>query len=93
MEAVREVELLKDFDLGIKDIGPYPPMQWLMQILSTYEPDHKFFKKDYYPPPRPSKSKSRNTIDNSSGIFTDLPPQLLHQKVKRQTGRGGFLKV
>ena len=47
----------KDKNLGLKsnDAGKVN-VEWLLNLLSTYDPSHKFFKKDYYPEVKMPKS-------------------------------------
>jgi hypothetical protein len=92
IDAVRELQRTKNINFGLKDKPPYPPIDWMMDILSTYVPDHKFFKRDYFPEPKASKKKNRAELDNQHGVFDGMPDFLLKLPMKRQSGKKCFLK-
>ena len=54
--AIRDVERAKRFTLGIPPNGPFPDVKWMVCMLSTYAPNHRFFDKDFYPEPKPRKN-------------------------------------
>ena len=61
--------------LGIKDES-YTSAEWLLQVLSTINPDHPFFSKSYTPLAADSKytrSKKKQVYSNEDGFFTGLP--------------------
>ena len=46
---VRLLEAAMEWQLGIKEEGPYPPAEWLLDILQTYSPNHRYFDKAFFP--------------------------------------------
>ena len=59
-----------DFDEFTK---PAPDIKWLLDVLSTLEPNHLFFKKDYMPPKRSKDAKPHEKLDNTDKFFSGLP--------------------
>jgi hypothetical protein len=51
--------------------------EWLVALLSTMNPDHRFFRKDYKPSPEESRQRTNPLedacISNADNFFTDLP--------------------
>ena len=81
--AVRDVEQRLGISFGIPANGPIPPASWMMDLLSTHSPQHLFFQKNFLPVnPR---AGGKVELDNSLGIFDDLPPSLLksNKRAKR----------
>lgn len=76
-----------------------PPVDYLVQILSTLNPKHRFFEKKFSP--------DKNAIPNvdqklaamkqdavmSHGIFKNLPLDLLLSRKKLEKIHGGFSNV
>ena len=50
----------------------FPDKLWLLQVLSTLNPNHPFFAKDYMPPPKREKKNAPLKMDNSDGFFTGI---------------------
>jgi hypothetical protein len=68
---VSEVKRATGSNMGITSPKKYPCVQWCLRVLSTFEPDHEFFAKDYHPPV--NAAKSRRCVENSDGFFSGLP--------------------
>ena len=79
----KEANRPKPLNLGFtRESKCFPDKLWLLHVLSTLNPDHRFFQKDYMPPPRPVKNKALS-VSNFDGLFTGINP-LLTQKYKKQ---------
>lgn len=90
LREVLKASDLKKLDLGITNEGHIPNKEWLLVVLSTLEPDHLFFKKDYLPPAKNealSRAKESKVVNNADSFFTSLPS--LHKK-KDLKGRSGI---
>jgi hypothetical protein len=72
-----EQELGKNF--GFEGSTSLPPKLWLITLLSTYKPDHRFFAKDFYPRDR----RQPQVMNNMDGTFTNLPSHLLQDTSRR----------
>lgn len=70
-----------DLDFGLAADGPMPNTAWLLDLLSTYEPGHRYFTKLY----RPAKEKPERQLDNDDGFFDGLPPALTQSKAVRRS--------
>ena len=46
-------------------------LDWLLTILSTLDPEHRFFQKSFVPQKYPAKNIDQ--VDNNDGFFDDLP--------------------
>lgn len=49
-----------------------PDKAWLVVVLSTLDPDHLIFKKDYMADQKQEKRENK-TVNNSDGFFDNLP--------------------
>ena len=61
--------------------------KWLLNVLSTLSPDHRYFNKDYYPTPQEQRNQEyleehRVFVDNADGFFDNLPPNKFKGKKK-----------
>ena len=65
----RDPPLNLGFDQGSKSL---PDKLWCLYMLSTLEPTHKFFAKDYRPPPRVRNSAITKSLNNDDGFFDGL---------------------
>ena len=61
-----------------------PNKGWLLKVLSTLDPTHYFFAKNYMPPPRPRKREAKK-LGNEDGFFSGLPARHRYTKVSRRT--------
>lgn len=53
-----------------------PETRWMLAILSTINPEHEFFGKDYVKPRVDSQGinvSSEQMVSNQDGFFTGLP--------------------
>ena len=55
---------------------------WLLNILSTYDPDDEVFSKSFVPPTRLSKLSDIRSIEVPDAFLKDLPPS--KQKARRR---------
>ena len=65
-----------------------PSVHWQIMVLSTLDPDHAIFAKNYVKPTE-SKTKmlaNKPLISNADNFFTDLP--VVHRKTKGKFGIG-----
>ena len=68
----------------MKDKGVGPDKKWMLAVLSTVNPNHQFFNKDYRPERQRKQKKRKREFDNEDGFFDMLPKSLL-KKAKRST--------
>ena len=66
----------KGLNMGIS-MKRMPDKHWALQVLHSFKPDHKFFKKDYLP----KKMVDKIMIDNSDGFFDNLPPGQFKKRI------------
>lgn len=76
------------FDTGIKRtallIKQKPPsVSWLIMILSSLDPNHEVFAKDYVRPKEEKQQYSSQMVYNPEGFFDGLP-------VAKKKGKGKF---
>ena len=67
---------------GLKD-ETVANTEWLLDVLSSCNPEHEFFGKSYVPSAEDSKysrKKVQPVVNNSNGFYDDLPVK--RQKVK-----------
>ena len=49
-------------------------LHWLLMVLSTLtDGNHRYFAKNFVPPPKPRKSEREMTVSNQDDFFSDLP--------------------
>jgi hypothetical protein len=71
-----------EIDFGLEEEGKLPNTAWLLAMLSTYSPNHKYFSKDF----RPVRTKAPRQLDNANGFFNNMPESLVkNAKAKRST--------
>ena len=63
--------------------------RWLVDLLSTLNPNHRYFLKSYYPSPEELRDVdpedvNAQYIDNSDGLLNDLPTN--HQFKSKKKG-------
>ena len=63
------------------------PQEWMLQVLSTLDPEHEFFSKAFVP--QKSIPKRTVTIDNSDGFYDDLPATKIKKRVQKQAIKRG----
>lgn len=63
----------KDLVYPITDLKLLPDQEWALNCLSTLEPNHLFFSKNYMPPPKIREDEVRVQVPNADDLFTDLP--------------------
>ena len=66
----------------------HPDKIWCLELLSTLDPNHRFFNKWYYPSPKASDAGSSDElenyeIDNNDDFFTDIDKAIIKSKGKR----------
>ena len=65
-----------------------PDKTYLLTVLSTLNPKHFIFHKDYMPPPREKKeTRKKFSLANSDGFFDNMSQvqnKFLSKRVKRQ---------
>ena len=75
-------------DLGFTtDSKVVPDKLWCLHVLSTLNPNHLFFAKDYMPPPRRENKRERNVLDNFDGLFDGLGEEVGKRFVKKRSKR------
>jgi hypothetical protein len=63
-----------------------PDKEFLLTVLSSVNPDHKIFGKDFVAPPRNSDPKKHNgSLKNFTSLFGGLPAPSKHIKPNRRT--------
>ena len=80
-KILEEIENLHGFNFGIPTDGPYPNTAWMINIISTYNPNHEIFRKDY----KPQERKPDRVLNNEGNFFGGLPPELLYSKKVRRS--------
>ena len=69
-----------------------PDVDWYIDFISSKEPDHRYFKKDYLPSIEESRKYNSQIqipdqeeikISNENDFFTDLPHEQGYSKSKR----------
>ena len=62
-------------DLGFKDSKHAPDKEWIIICLSTLNPNHQMFSKNYFPPtvPRKANVMLECSVENSNGFWESLP--------------------
>ena len=61
------------FELGFDQASKcLPDKPWLLFILSTLNPTHPFFAKNYVAPKKEKVPKMGMALDNSDGFFSGL---------------------
>ena len=72
LAELNRVAQKKGLDLGISE-KKQPNRDWMLAVLSTMEPTHKIFRKDYVPPLKVQSVQLSKIVDNSDGFFDQLP--------------------
>ena len=71
MNEVVRLSTEKGLDIGATPKN-MPDRKWLLNVLSTMDPDHEVFKKSYMPP-APVPRRENKVVDNSDSFFDQLP--------------------
>lgn len=97
IEAVMEslMQLDMDVELGFSNATKAQPnKRWIVDVLSTLDPDHRYLQKDYFPTPEEMRDVEpedveKNLIENVDDFFSGLPT---NQKFKSKH-KGTVFKV
>ena len=73
-------------DMGVRRINQVD-REYMLEIISTLEPDHAYFKKSFNPVIRKANSKPVEYVDNINDFFTDLPMMGLYTKGRTIPGK------
>ena len=82
----KELQNVSGQHLGIKK-NRTPDPWWSLACISTVDPNHRFFAKDYVPDEDNNKAKGKEdtaVIDNSDNFFDDLPAIKLTKKQSKK---------
>ena len=67
-----------------------PDIEWLLVVLSTLQPNHRFFSKSYYPSDEELGGRGAKTRNNNDAeydeFFEGLPEHLSKAKYSKKNG-------